>query len=216
MVGFVHFTNCSSQPSLVHWLSSSIFPCSFGRLSVPLWWHPTKYPLFFNIYRHKSPLLPHTNPVPPSTIQYRPVLTYYHHISTSTKLNCGTYLCRSEMSTVVHKSSSCIYFIQIKANITWSCGIITSKYHPLFSSITYHCHSSSSSRASLPECSMVWWPLPPKRAFQAAPLTGSKIITTFIPIIINNIFTFVHIFFIAVIVSVNWSLLSSLLSSSSS
>ena len=29
---------CSSQPSLVHWLSSSIFPCSVVRLlSVPLW-----------------------------------------------------------------------------------------------------------------------------------------------------------------------------------
>ena len=27
---------CSSQPSLVHWLSSSIFPCSFVRLSVRL------------------------------------------------------------------------------------------------------------------------------------------------------------------------------------
>ena len=42
--------NCSSQPSMVHWLSSSIFPCSSF---VPLWWHPTKSPLFFfNIYRH--------------------------------------------------------------------------------------------------------------------------------------------------------------------
>ena len=38
-----------------HWLSSPIFPClSF----VPLWWHPTKSSLVFNIYRHKSPLLP--------------------------------------------------------------------------------------------------------------------------------------------------------------
>ena len=37
----------------LHWLSSPIFPClSF----VPLWWHPTKSSLVFNIYRHKSPL----------------------------------------------------------------------------------------------------------------------------------------------------------------
>ena len=27
------FTSCSSQPSMVHWLSSPIFPCSFVRLS---------------------------------------------------------------------------------------------------------------------------------------------------------------------------------------
>ena len=39
----------------LHWLSSPIFLClSF----VPLWWHPTKSSLVFNIYRHKSPLLP--------------------------------------------------------------------------------------------------------------------------------------------------------------
>ena len=30
---------CSSQPSMVHWLSSSIFPC----LVVPPWWHPNFY-----------------------------------------------------------------------------------------------------------------------------------------------------------------------------
>ena len=28
---------CSSQPSMVHWLSSPIFPCSFVRSVVPLW-----------------------------------------------------------------------------------------------------------------------------------------------------------------------------------
>ena len=34
---------CSSQPSMVHWLSSPIFPfCSFV---VPPWWHLTKSPL---------------------------------------------------------------------------------------------------------------------------------------------------------------------------
>ena len=31
------FCNCSSQPSMVHWLSSPIFPCSFVRLVVPPW-----------------------------------------------------------------------------------------------------------------------------------------------------------------------------------
>ena len=35
---------CSSQPSMVQWLSSSIFPFC-RRPSVPLWWHPTKSPL---------------------------------------------------------------------------------------------------------------------------------------------------------------------------
>ena len=29
--------NCSSQPSMVHWLSSPIFPCSSSSSVVPLW-----------------------------------------------------------------------------------------------------------------------------------------------------------------------------------
>ena len=34
---------CSSQPSMVHWLSSSIFPCWLvGCSFVPLWWHSSK------------------------------------------------------------------------------------------------------------------------------------------------------------------------------
>ena len=33
---------CSSQPSIVNWLSSPIFPCSVGCLFVPPWWHLTK------------------------------------------------------------------------------------------------------------------------------------------------------------------------------
>ena len=33
----------SSQPSMVQWLSSPIFP--FCSVVVPLWWHPTKSPL---------------------------------------------------------------------------------------------------------------------------------------------------------------------------
>ena len=36
-------TFCSSQPSIVHWLSSPIFPCWLvGCSFVPPWWHPTK------------------------------------------------------------------------------------------------------------------------------------------------------------------------------
>ena len=34
--------NCSSQPSIVHWLSSPIFPCLVGCSFVPPWWHLTK------------------------------------------------------------------------------------------------------------------------------------------------------------------------------
>ena len=39
----------------LHWLSSSIFPCLYGRLSVPVCWHPTKSPLF-SIYAGKKAL----------------------------------------------------------------------------------------------------------------------------------------------------------------
>ena len=34
---YVFYVNRSSQPSMVHWLSSSIFPCLFVCLFVPLW-----------------------------------------------------------------------------------------------------------------------------------------------------------------------------------
>ena len=37
VVEYVGMNYCSSQPSSVHWLSSSIFPCSVVRPSVPLW-----------------------------------------------------------------------------------------------------------------------------------------------------------------------------------
>ena len=57
---------CSSQPSMVHWLSSSIFPCSVVR---PAMVTSDRISTFFNTYRHKSP-----------------ILTQYHHISTSTTL----------------------------------------------------------------------------------------------------------------------------------
>ena len=63
--------NCSSQPSMVHWLSSSIFPCLFVRRSVrPALVTSDQISTFFNIYWHKS----HT-------------ITQYHLIQSSTKLN---------------------------------------------------------------------------------------------------------------------------------
>ena len=89
---------CSSQPSMVHWLSSSIFP--FCRLFVcPAMVTSDQISTFFNIYRHKSvvltqfnlipsstklywpsttkyqPIPPHTDPSPPNTSQYCPVLS---------------------------------------------------------------------------------------------------------------------------------------------
>ena len=42
---------CSSQPSLVHWLSSSIFPCSVVRSAMGT---SDQISTFFNIYRHKA------------------------------------------------------------------------------------------------------------------------------------------------------------------
>ena len=46
----INSQNCSSQPSMVHWLSSPVFPCSVVwlvvRLFVPLWWHRTKSHFF--------------------------------------------------------------------------------------------------------------------------------------------------------------------------
>ena len=51
-----------------YWLSSSIFPCLFV-VCCPAMVTPDKISDLFNIYRHKSP-----------------ILTQYHHISTSTTL----------------------------------------------------------------------------------------------------------------------------------
>ena len=43
--------NCSSQPSMVHWLSSSIFPCLFVRSSVrPAMVTSDQISTFFNMY----------------------------------------------------------------------------------------------------------------------------------------------------------------------
>ena len=39
---FTLLNHCSSQPSIVHWLSSPIFPCSVVCSFVPPWWHLTK------------------------------------------------------------------------------------------------------------------------------------------------------------------------------
>ena len=61
---------CSSQPSMVQWLSSSIFPCVVVRSSH---YGNTRQNLhFFNIYRHKSPIL-----------RKKKILTQYHLIPSS-------------------------------------------------------------------------------------------------------------------------------------
>ena len=96
---------CSSQPFIVHWLSSPIFPCLFVRR--PAMVTSDQISTFFNIYRHKSvvltqfhlipsstklhwpsttkyqPVPPHTDPVPPNTNQHRLLLSQYYHVSTS-------------------------------------------------------------------------------------------------------------------------------------
>ena len=79
---------------MVHWMSSSIFPCSsFVRLS-SCYGNIQPILRFFNIYRHKSlvltqfhlipywpsniiyqPALPHTDPVLSCINQYRPIVT---------------------------------------------------------------------------------------------------------------------------------------------
>ena len=56
IIYFGHPWYCSSQPSMVHWLSSSIFP--FCRLFVcPAMVTSDQISTFFNIYRHKSLVL---------------------------------------------------------------------------------------------------------------------------------------------------------------
>ena len=70
--------HCSSQLSMVQWLSSSIFPClSFVVL---LWWHPTKSPYFQHIHAWK----PYTYSLPLNTKQCKGILTQYHQVLTST------------------------------------------------------------------------------------------------------------------------------------
>ena len=72
---------------MVHWLSSSIFHCSFlPFFAVPLWWHPTKSPLV-SIYtgikavywtlnsKQYQVKLTQYHQVPPSTTPYRPITT---------------------------------------------------------------------------------------------------------------------------------------------
>ena len=59
---------CSSQPSMVQWLSTSIFPFS-SFVCCPAMVTPAKISTFFNICTHKSP-----------------TLTQYHLIPNSTKL----------------------------------------------------------------------------------------------------------------------------------
>ena len=73
--------NCSSQPSSVHWLSSSIFPCSvfcpsrYGNI------RPNIY--FFQYIQAKKPC---NSLVPLHTKQYHVILTQYHQVPSSTAL----------------------------------------------------------------------------------------------------------------------------------
>ena len=65
---------CSSQPSIVHWLSSSIFPCLFVCLFVrpsvrPAMVTSDRISTFFNVLWYR-----------------RHILTQYHSIPSSTKL----------------------------------------------------------------------------------------------------------------------------------
>ena len=49
--------NCSSQPSMVHWLSSSIFSLFVSLFVRPAMVTSDQISTFFNIYRHKSLVL---------------------------------------------------------------------------------------------------------------------------------------------------------------
>ena len=62
---------CLSQPSMVQWLRSPFFPCSF----VPPFTNPV-------------PLLLTRDLVPSYINQYLSILTQYHQVSTSTNLYC--------------------------------------------------------------------------------------------------------------------------------
>ena len=78
---YVTYVYCSSQPSMVHRLSSSIFPClSFVRLS----------PRYGNIrpnlhfFQYIQAYKPFADPVPPNTKQYQHILTKYQPVSSYT------------------------------------------------------------------------------------------------------------------------------------
>ena len=92
---------CSSQPSLVHWLSSPIFPCSVVRC--PAMVTSDQISTFFNTYRHKSPILTQYFLIPSSTNLYWPSTTKYQPVPVPSYIifKCQTFLYRPEMSTVV-------------------------------------------------------------------------------------------------------------------
>ena len=75
----IHF--CSSQPSMVHGLSSSIFPCSVVCSFVcPAMVTSDRSPLFFNTYRHTSLVLTQFHLKPSSTKLYWPSTTKYQPV----------------------------------------------------------------------------------------------------------------------------------------
>ena len=70
---------CSSQPSMVQWLSSSIFPCLSSRYGNI---RPNLH--FFSIYTGIKALYYPSTPL--NTMQYQVTLTQYHQVPTSTAL----------------------------------------------------------------------------------------------------------------------------------
>ena len=85
---------CSSQSSMVHWLSSSISPCSVVCPSVPLV-TSNQISTFFNIYRHTSLVLTQFHLKPsstklywPSTTKYQPVPPHIDPAPPNTDQNC--------------------------------------------------------------------------------------------------------------------------------
>ena len=143
MIHFVAFqidfdtvhTFCSSQPSIVHWLSSSIFPCSvvvrpsrYGNI------RPNLH--FFNIYRHTSLVLTQFHLKPsstklywPSTTKYQPVPPHIDPTPPNTEQNCLLsiqYYNVSSSSASLHWPNK--HLISTHTAVHWP---ITTKYEPV-------------------------------------------------------------------------------------
>merc|ERR1711994_60429 len=61
-------------------------------------------PVHIYFSQYPPPLLPHTDPVPPNTSQYRPILTQYHHISMSLATRS---LATMSLTTIVPREKFC-------------------------------------------------------------------------------------------------------------
>ena len=88
---------CSSQPSMVHWLISSIFPF-YSSVRLVMVKSDQISTFFLNTYKHKSLVLTQFHLIPsstklywPSTTKYQPVpphTDHHHQILTSTAQYC--------------------------------------------------------------------------------------------------------------------------------